>query len=121
MLDEHGQSVVTVRRTELLEKIKKNREEHRTLFEKALVGYRDMAIAELDRALEDAKKGKRICRHLSLEEPVDHTRDYDRIITMLEMSVGNEVKITEAQFGQYAMDDWSWKNQFTATNSRYIQ
>ena len=110
---------VTVKRDELLEKLKENKVKHRQIFEKALEGYRLTAIELLDKALEDAKAGRTITTSVYLEEPVDQTKDYDRAIGMLEMSVDDEVTITSQEYAQYVMDDWSWKRQFLTTNMGY--
>jgi len=110
---------VTVFRTELLKKIKHNRGAHHDLFLKAQVGYRKEVIEELDKMLEDARNGKNIRRTISLPEPIDHTKDYDMIIAMLEMSVDEKIMIDNNQFNQYVLDDWAWKQLATATNVRY--
>lgn len=112
---------VTVEKKTLLETVRKNRSEHRNIFLRACEGYREEAIATLDKFLADAKAGKRIHQYIGLEEPVDKTKDYDRVIKMLEMSVADTIELTVAEFAQYVMDDWSWKGQFTATNTKYIK
>jgi hypothetical protein len=37
------------------------------------------------------------------------------------METREEIELTEQEFAQYVMDDWSWKGQFTATNSAYLK
>ena len=69
--------------------------------------------------LEDAKKGLRYTTMKQLMQPVDQTREYDRVIRALEMSVDTKIELTEDEFSQYEMDDWSWKRQFLASNSLY--
>lgn len=110
---------IKVNKAELLATVKKNRDAHRAIFEKACEGYRSKAVAELEAMLTEARAGKQIRRGLSLVEPMDQTRDYDRVIRMLEMSVSTEVELGETEFSQYVMDDWQWKRQFTLTNSAY--
>jgi hypothetical protein len=111
---------IKVKKSELLQTVKANREAHRETFAKACEGYRAKAIATLDAMLADAKAGKQVRQHVGLIEPTDQTRDYDRVIRMLEMSVEDELEISEAEFAQYAMDDWSWKRQFTQTTAMYM-
>jgi hypothetical protein len=107
---------VKVHKAELLEKVKRNREAHRALFLKAQEGYRTAVIAELDRMFADAKDGKPIRRAISLPEPVDHTADYDRVISMLEMSAEDIVQISAEQFDQYVLDNWRWRRFASETN-----
>lgn len=120
MVDEFGQSKVTVRKDELLASIRKNREGHRAEFEKAQLGYRAAIIAELDSMLDDARKGRRIRRSIELVEPQDHTKDYDRVIRMLEMSTATDIVITEQQFSQFVLDEWGWMNAFKGSTARYM-
>jgi hypothetical protein len=122
MLDNtNGQKGTRIKREDLLKELKKNRDEHRATFEKAVVGYRKVAIEELDRMLTEAKEGKRIRRGLELVEPMDQTKDYDRVIKMLEMSVDDVVILDSAEFAQYVMDDWHWKDAFTSSNAIYTR
>jgi len=43
--------------------------------------------------LEDARKGRPIQRSVTLTEPSNQVKDYDRVITMLEMSVEDTMLI----------------------------
>lgn len=120
MLDENGLSVITVKKAELLGALKKNSALHRDVFVEAQAGYREAVIRELDAMLAEARQGKQIRRNVQLVEPQDHTRDYSRVIAMLEMCVNEEVKISEAEFGQYVLDDWGWKAQFATSTQSYL-
>jgi hypothetical protein len=112
---------VRLKRIELLEKVKGNRDNHRAVFEKALEGYRKAVVRELEKMLEEAKKGLRIRREVRLVEPMDQTRDYDRIIKMLEMSTDDVIELDEKGFSQYVMDDWSWKANFLESTNPYTK
>lgn len=119
MMDEFAESRVTVKKTELLEKIRNNREGHRAEFFKAQEGFKKYLIAELERRLVDAREGRKVQAHMSLIEPEDHTKDYDRVIHMLEMSTADEIVITEKQFSQYVMDEWGWMSAFKNSTANY--
>ena len=110
---------VRIEKSELLEILKKNREAHRAIFEAALAGYRKKAIQLLDKALKDAKEGRKINTWIQLQEPVDQTKDYDRAIRMIGMSVDENIEIGETDFANYVLDDWQWKQQFLTTNAMY--
>lgn len=110
---------VNIKRTELLETLKKNRESHRAIFLEAQESYRALAIAELDEFIAEAKAGRRIRRSLTLVEPIDQTKEYDRAIRMLEMAVDEVVQISDSDFQCYVMDEWRWKVQFEASNIGY--
>lgn len=114
-----GLGAVRVKRDELLKHLEENRTKHRTIFEEAQEGFRTEVIRLLDERLAAAKSGKGIDLRILLPEPQDHTKDYDRVILMVKMSVEDEQELTHAEFQQYVMDDWSWKREFVATASNY--
>lgn len=88
---------------------------------KAQEGYREEVVAELDRMLSDARNGKPIKRAIALPEPIDHTRDYDRVIAMLEMSVDEDIELMSHEFDQYVLDNWQWKELAFLTNTQYVK
>jgi hypothetical protein len=105
---------------ELLKIIKKNREAHREIFEKALEGYRKACIAELESMLADARAKKRIRRAIHLVEPMDQTKEYDRIISMLKLTSDTEIELDQSDYANYVLDDWHWKEQFTMSTAGYM-
>lgn len=110
---------VKMKRDVLLEKVRTNRTEHITVLEKAKAGYRSAAIDKLKARLKDAIDGGPISLRIDLNAPEDHTRDYDRVITMLEMSVDETVTLDAHSFDQYVLDQWQWKAGFDLTASSY--
>ena len=103
---------ITVNKTELLAKLEQNRSDHRGIFEEALAGFAREAERELNERLNQLREGLR--RDLVIRKPVptDHTNDYDRAISMIQMSLGDTVTLSENDFAQYVMDDWGWQGQF---------
>jgi hypothetical protein len=112
-------NTVKVKREELLTKVQANRDAHRGLFLKAQEGYRKLVIEELDRMLADAKEGRPIQRSVTLTEPSNHIKDYDRVITMLEMSVDETIVLDAGEFDHYVMDSWDWSRFAQWTNTAY--
>lgn len=112
-------NAVKVHKQELLETLRKNRTEHRRIFEEALMGYKAKVIAELERMLEKARAGERVAESLHIPQPVDQTREYDRAIKMLEMSVEDTIQLNANEFESYVMDRWHWKHAFLMSNSLY--
>ena len=111
---------ITVDKNDLLTRVKTNRDKHREIFLEALEGYRQHSLSTLEAKVKDIKDGKTPKIYISIDRPVDHTRDYDRIIAMLEMHKGSEFDLEEDDFAQYALDDWSWKRQWALSNSGYV-
>lgn len=116
-----GMQVVKVKKSELLAKLKASRFEHREIFLEALDGYHKAAIEALAARVKEAKDNKRVNLYFGLEQPIDQTKEYDRVITMLEMSVDDEIELTQQEFANYVMDDWSWMSQFLTSNAGYSQ
>jgi hypothetical protein len=95
--------------------VQANRDEHRNLFEEALDAFREQAIANLEARIEQIRNGGQVELYLNLEQPVDHTEDYDRVLQMLDYELDEEVTLTEQEFAQYVQDDWGWKQAFADT------
>lgn len=110
---------VTVRKSELIDKLTANRATHRAQFEAALAGWHQAVLAELQSAVEDALAGRQYRTFFQLPQPVDHTEEYDRALAMLEMEVGDTVELTENEFAELVMDNWRWKPDFMTTNASY--
>lgn len=113
---------VTVYREKLLEVILKNREEHQQVFTEALGGFHEELVDTLAEMLEeakDAKPGDEVETEVGLTKPTHHLNDYDRVIAMLQLSVDEKVKLTQREFAQYVMDDWTWQEHWLVSNSTW--
>lgn len=116
-------NTVKVKTQELLESVRGNREEHRDVFKRAFDSYRSRVIEETERNLSNMKLGQAITTFISMEAPQDHTKDYDRIIKMLEMTIDageHQIEITQHEFAQYVMDDWGWKEEWINSTAAYL-
>lgn len=111
---------IKVRRDELLAIVKTNREAHRDLFLRAQEGFRARVVERLDKMLADARSGLRYDLSVALSPPIDQTKDYDRVIRALELSINEVVELSEHEFAQYVMDDWAWRQNVMVTNSAYL-
>lgn len=116
-----GLQEVRVTKSSLITKLRENREEHRAIFEEALSGWKEKVTKALEDAYQDALAGKEFRVHFGLERPEDHTEDYDQAITMLEMSLDEELVLTYSEFRQYVMDEWGWHHAFAASTMAYSE
>src|SRR5215469_1851857 len=103
---------VIVRKDELLTALQENRSKHRQVFEKALEGYRQAAIQTLNDRITKLSAGKLPDLAVRMPLPVDHTRDYDRVIRMLTMHQSDTITLDESTFAMYVEDDWAWRREF---------
>jgi hypothetical protein len=111
---------VKVPKQKLQEKVKANRDQHRGQYEKAIKGWRREAMRICQTAIEECEKGSLVTRIITEAPPQDHTKDYDRVLAMLEMSVDTELTLDQQTFRQYALDDWQWKEEWVGSNSKYL-
>lgn len=125
-VDEHGDknfSRVRVSRKDLLGKVTQNRAAHEKAFLAAMEGWRTQAKEALHERLEVLRSDKEGFDekglYFDMDQPKNFLHDYDTKIRMLEMSVDDNVTLSEGDFHELVMDDWSWKNQFVGTTARY--
>ena len=127
----HAQEKYTnVNVKDLLEKLKANRQSHQQEWEEAHAKWRELQTeqmqeykAALQAAIDVATGGGKIefpNRHdFVLEEPISHSKEYDKVIARMEMTVDETLYISHNDFDRYVLDDWSWKREFAATASLY--
>jgi hypothetical protein len=111
--------IITVDKVDLLAKIRDNRGRHRTVFLAALEGYKQEALRTLRGHIKAIEAGKIPPVSFSLARPEDHTRDYDRVIGMLEMDQGVTFRLDQGAYQNYVDDDWTWKRQWSRLSSSY--
>lgn len=116
----NNQITITVSKDELLKIVKENRDSHHALYEKAWAGYVKQAEADLRERLDRIHRGKSFHLRFGYVAPEDHTADYEDVIDMLEMALGEEIELTQGQFKCYIKDDWGWKEQWTTSNTQYL-
>lgn len=116
-------------RTEIIERVKTNRDKHAEDYATALKGYYlevseqlanlagELAVAITE--ADAAKDPKALNFSVRAEKPEDHTGDYDRVIDMLELAKNETIELDEQEFAQYVRDEWAWKARFSATSSMY--
>jgi len=110
---------ITVNKQDLLAKMQENRGKHHQVFLESLAGYQKAALEALEAQVAALRDGRTPDIRIILDRPVDHTREYDRVIGMLEMDKGSEFTLDEATYAQYVDDDWRWKRQWLRKMSEY--
>lgn len=111
---------ITVLKSNLIETLRQNRDEHKVIVEKAQAVYREKMIEEMERMLAEAKAGRPIRRAFSLPVPEDHTEDFDRALQMLDWELGHHIELDEVQFAQYVQNEWGWARSFHANTGSYL-
>ena len=119
MSDVNGIDYVRLKKDEVLDALRANRDAHQSIYDEAVAGYKELAKQQLKKHLRDVERGAMQVVNIMLPAPVNQTKDYDRVIKMLEMDVRDEIELSQGEFAMYVMDDWSWKRQFLTSNSTY--
>lgn len=142
-----GERTVTVKVSDLLAKLKENRQKHQEEYQESVAGYKVLAGERLARLREKAESAlvanfDRIAEKIdefdpedeegltdqvtlitsmtfNLKVPQDHTRSYDVAIEMAEWETREEIELTQAQFQCFVLDDWEWQQEFKHLNKSY--
>lgn len=110
---------VNVKRLELLEMLKKNKELHQKEYDEALVDFKKAMIAELQKQLKLAKAEKLNELHISMYPPQNHAGDFQEVIDMMEVSVDEVINLDSESFKAFFKNEWSWSAQFKLLASTY--
>ncbi len=110
---------LTFMTSEILEKLRTNREEHLKIVTEAQTGCRAKWKGMLEKALYALEAGDKVEPMLHLASPDNHVGDFDRAIEMLEMTTDEEIELDEATFQAYVRNQWSWERQFLMSNVAY--
>lgn len=112
---------VKVKKSQLIDILKNNLENHIKEYNLAHELWVKTTIDLHKERIKNLKEfGKNIGENFG-SEPVSQEKSYDRAIKMLEMSVDDEILLTEDEFSQYVMDQWAWSNHFKTITSSYIE
>jgi hypothetical protein len=57
---------------------------------------------------------------IALHVPVSYEEVYKEILEMMMHTTDESILLTQDEFRKYVMDKWSWTNNFSASNSRYL-
>ncbi|OJJ23729.1 hypothetical protein BKI52_05105 [marine bacterium AO1-C] len=110
---------VTVKRTDLIDRLKKNREKHQREFQQAIALWQQ-DLAEAIKNLDVANQTEFPKDISELEEhcPESYIEAYDDIIEMFSMAIKEEVLLDSDAFRNFCRDEWDWKSD-VADNKYY--
>lgn len=112
---------IRVKKDALIAILKKNRAAHGAASKQAFEDYKIVVSKQVTELLERTRAGERVGWHViaTLDVPMDHTSDYDRVLAMLDMDENEEILLSETDFRVYVQDDWGWKDNWSHSNKRY--
>ena len=110
---------IEIHRDKLLPIIKANQEKHDVIYTAAVSGYWEKAEQVLNEKLAKVKSHQKIDNYLNLAYPENHSDDYARAISMIELSHQDVLDLSVQEFDSYVRNQWSWRNSFLNTNTFY--
>jgi hypothetical protein len=114
--------VVDIHKTLILNVLRANRDAHRAIFVEALGRYHELLEQTLATRIEAIRErpDKPVKLLINLPTPEDHTRDYDRVIAMIERHQGQTVSMSEQKYANYMDDEWDWTRAWAGTTKSYV-
>ena len=113
---------VKMNRKELLKIVKENKVKHVAEFTESVQDYVN-AVVKITKAnlkLANTTSLEEIAKIRNLpQKPMSYEDNYTRAIRMLELSVEDTIEVEEHIFNQLVLDEWGWKQAFTASAALY--
>lgn len=115
----NGNRTITVKKADLIAKIKTNKITHEKAYAKAVVAYKKEALRQLIELTKKAKEGD-LAIKLNLTTPINNIESYDKIVSMFEWDVNTEVDLTQQEFNEYIQDETEASRHATMSNQMYL-
>ena len=119
MRNQNIRMTTTVEKAMLLAVLKTNLANHQKIVQEARDGYLAKAREQLERRLEQLRRGEVVALRFNLEPPADYTDVYENSIAMLEWNTDAHITLEADEFRQLVRDEWDWSDDFYASNSGY--
>jgi len=112
---------ITMKKSTLIDTIKKNLEVHVKEYKEMHVLYSIKAIELTKELLSKVEKDATgVYLAISLTEPTSSEESYNTALEMLELEVNDTVTISEKEFKQYIKDEWNWSHSFAISKTAYL-
>jgi hypothetical protein len=110
---------ISVKKSDLIAKIKENKENHIIEYEKAVEAYKVVAKRTLEKQMKELKNGS-LSISVHLVAPVKKTDEYDKIAAMFEWEQADTVTLSQGEFNEYVLDETSFAREAKMLNSTYL-
>ena len=113
MLNRHNKSI-KVNRLVLLDKLKENLLIHTNELIESNLDYRKAIIQFSNNLITALTNDDKVEPYFKIQPPLDHTKEYQEAIDMLEYSVDEVIELGEELFKAYIKNEWSWSEGFNS-------
>lgn len=112
---------VKMDRLNLLGIVKENKEKHIKAYLESVEDYKVAVVKIAQSNLKMAKTGllDEFKFKTMPSKPSSYEDNYTRAVRMLELSVEAFIDVEDHIFNQLVLDEWGWKQQFTAMATSY--
>lgn len=112
---------VKMNRKELLKIVKDNQKKHVAEYAESVEDYKAAVLKITQANVKAAKTGDLAQFKFKAipSAPTNYEDNYTRAIRMLELSVEDVIDVEEHIFNQLVLDEWGWKQNFTAMAATY--
>ncbi len=114
-----GLDKVRLEKTKLIERLEKNFEQHKKEYKTARTGWKRAVLKKMQENLALAENDKEFNLNIAERRPESHAQEYRCTIEMLKASLDETVILSQGEFQQYWLDEWSWKAGHTMSMARY--
>lgn len=111
--------IIKVNKANLIAKILENKNKHQAEYADAVKAYRIEAQEQIDAQQKKLNEGE-FGIQIYLVTPVDKSEEYDKIVTMFQWELSDEVELSQGEFNEYIFDETSFAIQSRASNSTYL-
>lgn len=113
-------NTVKVKKADVIEALKRNRDAHEATYAEAKENYRQKVVDALRDRADAIDSGAKIDIYFDLPRPEDHTEDYDEALETLEWEQREELDLARhIEFAQWVLNKWSWEQSFAANTTSY--
>lgn len=109
---------VKVKKSELIAKIKENKQKHIEEYNQAVIDYKNEANKKLTRMRKDLNTGKTDLQ-FHMVEPVNKANEYDKLVTQFEWEQDEMVSLSQPEFSKYVHDEHDFAAFARMSNSTY--
>jgi len=120
-----NEKTMTFNVLKILEQLKKNAEIHEKEYQELVIKNNLHMRQVLTQALGQTSSDGTVYPDLSKireaekAKPVNHSAEYRRLISMLEMTTQETIDLTMPEFDRYMNDNWDWKMSFLSNKTMY--
>lgn len=114
---------ITIKRSDLIEKVRANREVHALTVEQAEANYLKARFEETKEWALLLKAGEAPPSCSKIAKPESHLDGYDELIAQLEWETRDEIELSAYDFARYVLDKWEWRERFVgqiASSAAYL-